>query len=606
VTVARVDDAEFPALAETAVTERIPGRARGRVVLAGLFLVALVASGCQRVGLSPPPSVAPAPTIEGPVIPELVGAPPGPARAVPLPPLEVESALDPILHSAVASDPRLEERVEFWVNFWTTRGAGSFARYLERMALYEGLVERELADRGLPASLKYLPIVESGYHDLAVSRVGATGLWQIMAPTASGLGLTVSAVVDDRRDAVASTRAALDYLQEMYGMFDSWFLALAAYNAGPGRIRGILSRGAPGREVNDDALYLDLRARFPAETREFVPRFLAAARLAGNPEAHGFGRPVGVAPLAFDEVMVPDATSLDVVAWAAGVDESEIRALNPHYLRGFTPVGQPRAVRVPAGTANRFEIAYAQVPPSERISFMEHAVARGETLGGIAGRYGIRLADLQAANGNLNPRRLQVGQRLVIPIAGGRRELPVRMAEGAGVDQEARVQAPDPGAAGLQGPAGGGGSAGAVDGATGDPGRVRGDDAVGGPTDPTSSAVPVMANLAAEAEPGAGGGEAASSRRHRVAAGDNLWALARRYGMTVADLERWNGLGGGGTLRVGQELYLGPGLRTHTVVRGDTWGGLARRFGTTAGELARVNGRTPSQVIRVGEQLRIP
>lgn len=585
------------------MTARTSGRAGGRVALAGVFLVALAVSGCQRVGIIPPPAAAPIPSIEGPSIPELVGAPPGAARAVPLPPLEVESALDPILHSGVASDPWLEERVEFWVNFWTTRGAGSFARYLERMALYEGLVERELADRGLPASLKYLPIVESGYHDLAVSRAGATGLWQIMAPTASGLGLTVSAVVDDRRDAVASTRAALDYLQEMHGIFGSWFLALAAYNAGPGRIRGIVNRGAPGRETLDDALYLDLRAQLPAETREFVPRFLAAARLARNAEAYGFGRPDGVAPLAFDEVMVPDATSLDVVAWAAGVDESEIRSLNPHYLRGFTPVGQARAVRVPAGTASRFEVAYAQVPPPERISFMEHAVVRGETLGAIAGRYGIRLTDLQAANGNLDPRRLQVGQRLVIPIAGGRRNLPVRVAEVADVGvvetggQDAGVRT-----SGLREPE----EVPVPVNVDIDAAATAGTDTSNGPTEPTSPVAEVGVTEPREVTPPAGAGESASNARHRVAAGDNLWTLARRYGVTVADLERWNGLAGRGTLRVGQELHLGPGLRTHTVVRGDTWGGLARRFGTTPGELARVNGRTPNQVIRVGERLRIP
>jgi membrane-bound lytic murein transglycosylase D len=551
--------------------------ANGKVLFTAACLVALAGSGCQRVGLSPPPAAPPVPTVGGPVVTDRVEAQPGPVRVVPLPPLQVESSLDPILHSLVASDPRLEERVEFWVDFWTTRGAGTFARYLERMALYEGLVERELADRGLPASLKYLPIVESGYHDLAVSRAGATGLWQLMAPTASGLGLTVSPVVDDRRDAVASTRAALDYLQEMHGMFDSWFLALAAYNAGPGRIRGILNRGAPGREFLDDALYLDLRAQLPAETREFVPRFFAAARLARNPEAYGFGRPDGVAPLAFDEVMVPDATSLDVVAWAAGVEESAIRALNPHYLRGFTPVGEARPVRVPAGTADRFEMAYAQVPPSERISFVEHAVARGETLGAIAGRYGIRLADLQAANGNLDPRRLQVGQRLVIPVAGVRRDPPVRVADAG---EEGR--APIPVNAATPGVSPDASSA------------VR-----NGPSDATG---------AAPAEPSSGevAREAAPVIRHRVAAGESLWSLARRYGVTVADLERWNGLRGGATLTVGQELVLGPGLRTHTVVRGDTWGAVARRFGTTAAELARVNGRTTNQVIRVGEQLRIP
>jgi LysM repeat protein len=139
-----------------------------------------------------------------------------------------------------------------------------------------------------------------------------------------------------------------------------------------------------------------------------------------------------------------------------------------------------------------------------------------------------------------------------------------------------------------------------------DAAATTGADTSNGPAEPTSPAAEVGVTEPREVTPQAGAGESASNARHRVAAGDNLWTLARRYGVTVADLERWNGLGGGGTLRVGQELHLGPGLRTHTVVRGDTWGGLARRFGTTPGELARVNGRAPNQVIRVGERLRIP
>jgi membrane-bound lytic murein transglycosylase D len=561
----------------------------GRTLLLVGSAAAVAVSGCQRVATAPPLAPAPTPTVGAPAFPELVGAQPGPARAVPLPPLQVDAEVDPILHSLVASDPVMEERVAFWVDFWTSRGSGHFSRYLERMALYEGLVERELADRGLPLSLKYLPIVESGYHDVAVSRVGATGLWQLMAPTAGGLGLTVNAIVDDRRDAIASTRAALDYLQEMHGLFDSWFLALAAYNAGPGRIRGIVTRNAPGREMLDDAVYMELRPHLPAETREFVPRFLAAARIARDPETYGFGRPDGVAPLAFDEVQVPDATSLDVVAWAAGVEEAVIRGLNPHYLRGFTPVGQARAVRIPAGRAAQFEVAYATVPPAERISFMEHTVARGETLGGISGRYGIRLADLQAANGNLDPRRLQVGQRLVIPVAGGRPRPAASVAAAptppAPADPMAAAAAP---------------SAAAVAASSAAAPLLP----VAPPENPPASGTPAAA---ADGDNGADAQEAnGEPRLHQVRAGENLSVVARRYGVSVAELERWNTRRPGQVLRIGEELVVGPGVRTHTVVRGDTWGALAQRFGVTAAELAQANGRTTRQVIRVGESLRIP
>ncbi|CAN5788805.1 hypothetical protein BH23GEM11_BH23GEM11_15280 [soil metagenome] len=555
----------------------------GRTLLLAGGAAAIAVAGCQRVATGPPPAPAPTPTVGAPVIPDMVGARPGPASAVPIPPIKVDSEIDPILHSLVASDPLLEERVAFWVDFWTSRGAGHFSRYLERMALYEGLVERELADRGLPLSLKYLPIVESGYHDVAVSRVGATGLWQLMAPTAGGLGLTVNAVVDDRRDAIASTRAALDYLQEMHGLFDSWFLALAAYNAGPGRIRGIVSRNAPGRDVLDDAAYMELRPHLPAETREFVPRFLAASRIARNPEDYGFGRPDGIAALAFDEVQVPDATSLDVVAWAAGVEEAVIRGLNPHYLRGFTPVGEARAVRIPAGHAARFEVAYAALPPEERISFMEHTVARGETLGGISGRYGIRLADLQAANGNIDPRRLQVGQRLVVPVAGGR--------GGPTTQVAAAPTPPDP-----------------VDPLPDAPEPQARAAAASNATAPLAQ-VEVPENLPAAGTTTDGAGEAGGAgepRVHVVRPGENLSALARRYGVSVAELERWNTRRPGQVLRIGDELNVGPGVRTHRVVRGDTWAALARRFDVSAAELAQANGRTTRQVIRVGETLRIP
>ncbi len=554
----------------------------GGVVLfaAGLLLV----GGCQRVAMGPAPGEAPtpqeprvavtAPGTEVPVSP--------PVRTGAIPVIEVDPGLDPILHSVVSQDPRLEERIEFWVDFWSTRGSGHFQVYLERMAIYESWVEAELDARGLPRSLKYLPIVESGYHDIIASRVGATGLWQLMAPTARELGLTVGALVDDRRDPLVSTRAALDYLETMHGMFGSWFLALAAYNAGPGRIRGIVNRHAPGQDVLADLDYLELRPHLPAETREFVPRFFAAARIARNPEQYGFERHLPHAILAWEEVIVPDATSLDVVAWAAGVSEDEVRALNRQYLRGFTPNGEPRVVRIPTGTGERFSWAYDLVPPEYRISFLEHAVARGETLGGIAGRYGIRLAELQAANPGVDPRRLQIGQRLVVPVAGGAGSIATRMA----ALEAARFAGSLP-----------------VEEAASESQVETLDAGQGGPSEngapPPADPVPVAGSAGAE--------DAASGMRmHRVARGENLTVIARAHGVSVADLQRWNGLSASAVLRVGDELAVGNGIRTHTVVRGDTWGALARRYGTSAAELARLNGRTPSDLIRVGETLRVP
>jgi LysM repeat protein len=501
-----------------------PTRVQGlRALRSGLFPLAtlslVVAAGCQRVGVHAPEPVAPRPGMTAvPVVQPGEATAERPAERAArgqLPRVEVTPGLDPIIHSPSANHPDLEDRVAFWVDHWTGRGAGTFQAYLERMAIWEGWVEVELEARGLPQSLKYLPIVESGYHEIVVSRAGATGMWQLMPGTARELGLSVGTVVDDRRDPVAATRAALDYLERMHGMFGSWFLALAAYNAGPGRI-GQIVRPSAGDGPLDDTHYVSFRPRMPAETRDFVPRFLAAARLARDPEGHGFERPEPRMALAWDEVVLPDATSFDVVAWAAGVEEAEVVALNRQYLRGFTPPGETRSVRIPAGTADRFHQAYALVPPTDRVSFMEHLVARGETLGGISARYGVRLADLQSANGNVDPRRLQVGQRLVVPVAGsggGARSWMALTADEV-TAMAAAGEVPAPGAAIAEVAVNGAALNGVLNGGPSDEGAAP-------PASPTGTG-------GDEAEAAPAEAPAPPATLHRVASGENLSVLARR------------------------------------------------------------------------------
>jgi membrane-bound lytic murein transglycosylase D len=278
------------------------------------------------------------------------------------------------------------------------------------------MIEEELRAAGLPASLVFLPIVESWYNPRAVSRAGAAGLWQFMPPTARGMRLQVDRLIDERRDPYRSTPSALEYLSELNQQFDSWFLALAAYNGGPGRLDRILRRSGQG-VAGHDGLFLEVLDELPRETRDFVPRFLAAARIGLDPAAYGFGGVVPEAPLGFDEVVVPDATSLDVVARASGVDQRALVELNPQLLRGLTPAGVPTRLRVPEGAGNRFTEAYAQIPPEERVTFLEHTVVRGETLTHIALRYGVSVDDIRATNPIIRPRRMQIGQRVVVPKA---------------------------------------------------------------------------------------------------------------------------------------------------------------------------------------------
>jgi membrane-bound lytic murein transglycosylase D len=284
------------------------------------------------------------------------------------------------------------------------------------MGRYREMVTRELEAGGLPASLAFLPIVESWYNPRAVSWVGAAGLWQFMPSTARGMGMRVDRLVDDRRDPARSTPLALAYLSELHGQFGSWFLALAAYNGGPGRLNRILSRGGHG-EDGHDGLFLEVLDQLPRETRDFVPRFLAAARVGMNPAVYGFEDVVPDRPWEVEEVVVPDATSLDVAAQAAGVDQETLEELNPHLIRGLTPAGVSTRLLVPRGRGRHFESAYARIPPEERVTFLEHSVRSGETLTHIARRYGVSVDDLRATNPTIQPRRMQIGQRVVVPKA---------------------------------------------------------------------------------------------------------------------------------------------------------------------------------------------
>jgi len=327
---------------------------------------------------------------------------------------------DEILASPLTRDPEFQARVAYWVDHWSTTAARWFPEYLERMTWFSPVVDSTLARKDLPPSLRYLPVIESGYSPRAVSRASAVGLWQFMAPTAQGFGMRVTPLLDERRNPFKSTEAATDFLQNLRDDFGSWYLALAAYNSGPGRVQRIMNRYAP-MVPGSDSLYWALRHRFPQETREFVPKLLAAVEVAGNPRMYGYEEPEGALGFRFEEVTVPDATTLDVVAQAAEVSQDEIERLNPEVVRGITPPGRQTLLRVPPGQARVFRRNYELIPPSERVTFVEHRVASGETLSHVAQRYGIPLRDLEAANPGLNPRLLQIGQQLTVPIAPSRR-----------------------------------------------------------------------------------------------------------------------------------------------------------------------------------------
>jgi len=538
-----------------------------RIWIRGACLPGILFLGACGVKVPPAPMALPAPEVAeeifqvSTVVPEF----PDPASLLVPPPVEPLPRFDAILDSPFNGHPELEERVAFWINRWQRRGVFDLPVSLGRMGFYQDQIEAELDARGLPRSLQYLPVIESGYHPTAVSRVGATGLWQLMGPTARSMGLSVNTLVDERRDPFSATPAALGYLQELNERFGSWFLTLAAYNSGPYRVESVLRRHAPDAP-RDDATYWRIRPHLPAETQDFIPKFIAAARVGEDPQRHGF-EVVRSTPVAFEEVAVPDATSVDVLARAAEAPQDVIERLNPHLLRGMTPVGVATTIRVPMGQAEAFARNWETIPPTERISFVEHRIARGETLSVVASTYGVRLGDLQAANPGLNPRRLQVGQAVVIPRAGGGTRSAVAATTVPAAANPARVEAR-------------GGDGGDV-GAPAVPGRI---------VEPTEIT-------------------------HRVASGETLWSISRRYGVGLDALRSWNDLGPRAVIQAGQRLTVRTGgeavassaaPRIHVVRSGDTLGAIARRYGVEAEALARENGMGLRATIRPGDRLRVP
>ncbi|HEX6134989.1 MAG TPA: LysM peptidoglycan-binding domain-containing protein [Longimicrobiales bacterium] len=319
------------------------------------------------------------------------------------------------------------ESVEFWIGFLTGRNRERTALWLERQGKYGPMIRAELRRRGMPEDLLYLALIESGLSPKAYSRAAASGMWQFIAETGRRYGLEVSAEVDERRDPIRSTSAALDYLQDLYGRFGSWYLAAAAYNTGENRVERILRERAGGAR-GADSLFWRIAPHLPRETRDYVPLMLAAGHIAKEPARYGFEELDYQEPLEFDVVWVPGSADLTMIAQATGASTETIEELNTHLTKGRTPSNRGWSVRIPAGSRVAFERSFPELYRGARLAaapqatsvaatMASHRVRRGETLSHIAKRYGVSVDALRRANGNVSPRRLRAGQTLRVPGA---------------------------------------------------------------------------------------------------------------------------------------------------------------------------------------------
>ncbi len=333
-------------------------------------------------------------------------------------------------------------RVQYYVDYFRSTARERFAIWLGRLPRYEGMIRERLRSAGVPEDLVYLALIESGYSNTAVSRANAVGMWQFIASTGRRYGLQIDTWLDERRDPFLATAAAAEHLMDLNQQFGSWYLAAAAYNAGAGRVsRGITRLGTSADDVSD-ATFFDLSDRryLRLETRDYVPKLIAATLIAKNPRAYGFDSVPPHPDFVFDEITVPGATGLDVLARLADTNTRALLELNPHYVRGVTPPDRAAVVRVPRGTGQLVAQRYLELPVKERVNFIDHVVRADETLSVIGKRYGVSVELLRAANGNVDPRRLRIGQRLVIPVSAAARTQAV-----AG-----RAPAPARGAAGVR------------------------------------------------------------------------------------------------------------------------------------------------------------
>jgi membrane-bound lytic murein transglycosylase D len=335
----------------------------------------------------------------------------------PLPKLEIES--EPSWDMDVRSY-ETQERVAHYVNMFTGRSRDRIADRLEQGTKYEPMIRAKLKAGGLPEDMYYLALVESGFNPHAYSRAAAVGMWQFMTSTARDMGLRVDRWVDERRDPIRSTAAAVRFIRGLRDQFGSLYLAAAAYNGGPGRVSRGLARYADDLEntAGDDAFFvLAEKDYLRNETREYVPQLIAAALIAKEPARYGM-TVRSLPPLSYDSVRVPASTPLAAVAKAAHVATRDISELNPQLLRGMTPPRETWLVRIPTGTAATFDSAFNALSAEDVTATRRLETKKGDTAERVARAHGISLSALKAFNPameRLKSGRLSPGQILLIP-----------------------------------------------------------------------------------------------------------------------------------------------------------------------------------------------
>lgn len=305
----------------------------------------------------------------------------------------------------------MNRQVEYYVEYFRNNLRRRFTDWLGRANRYLPMIQEKFRNAGLPEDLAYLPLIESGFNLTAYSPASAVGPWQFMRGTAKRYGLTVNDYVDERRDPVKSTQAAVEYLRDLYEEFGSWHLAVAAYNAGEGRIRR-----ATRKYETDDFWEIAETRHLSTETQQYVPKLIAAIMIAKEPEKYGLTGINCNDTFCYETVYVPRRTALAAVALASSIDLDVLEDLNSELRRGMTPP-EPAvyALKVPPGSKEAVLKNLSRVRSVAETKFKEHVVRKGDTIPRLCTKYGVKKSTLLKANKMRKAKKLSAGQRLRIP-----------------------------------------------------------------------------------------------------------------------------------------------------------------------------------------------
>lgn len=475
--------------------------------------------------------------------------------------------------------------VQKYFKFYVHGNRRTIELNLLRSRPYLAYARKVFREKGMPEELACLAYVESGYNPVAVSRSKAMGMWQFMSATGRQYDLTQDWWMDERLDPYKATRAAAEYLAELYDMFHDWHLAIASYNAGPGKISRALEGTGESEffELCRSNDMLDEKRQLKPETIQYVPRFLAMCKIMRNIDMLGFSpadpRPEDLVKVPARELRAKPNTDLAAFAAALNMSWAEFSAYNPAFKRYITPPDRQVSVYVPYHVEARADKLLRDGKLSGK-GWATYTIVRNDTLSKISSRTGVPVSILRQANPRCEP--LQIGKKLRIPSMSGNGEYMIASSS----------------------------SKKASSGSSSSAKASQGKRSSGSSKAATVAAAPKKSSSSAGKSSGSGKSSSArkSAQSHEVRSGDTLASIAREYGVTLTAMREANTqLKDPHKLKVGQKLNVPAAPKKdimYTVRSGDTLWSISRRFNTSPGEIRSLNNLT-SNTLRPGDALRV-